>query len=84
MYRSSKIGGKSIRGGMFDHIFIAKVFDFTKISDGILDLPNVSYGGTGFQSGFHAYPTRGNPSSANSIEDAGFVPALPDEIEQIK
>ncbi len=32
----------------YDKIFISKVFTNSKVPDGILDLPNVEYGGTGF------------------------------------
>lgn len=32
----------------FDKIFIAKVFSKTKVPDGVIDLPHVAYGGTGF------------------------------------
>lgn len=32
----------------FDHIYISKVFTFTKIPQRIIDLPNVTIGGTGF------------------------------------
>ena len=32
----------------FDKIFIAKVFSKTIVPDGIIDLPHVAYGGTGF------------------------------------
>lgn len=32
----------------FDKIYISKVFDFTKIDESLLTLPNVYYGGTGF------------------------------------
>lgn len=32
----------------YDKVFISKVFTDTMIPDGVLDLPNVEYGGTGF------------------------------------
>jgi len=32
----------------YDKVFISKVFTDTLVPDGILDLPNVEYGGTGF------------------------------------
>lgn len=32
----------------FDKVFISKVFTATPVPDGILELPNVEYGGTGF------------------------------------
>lgn len=32
----------------FDHVYISKVFTDTPIDKGILELPNVTYGGTGF------------------------------------
>lgn len=32
----------------YDQIFISKVFTDTMVPDGVLDLPNVNYGGTGF------------------------------------
>ena len=32
----------------YDRVFISKVFTDTMIPDGVLDLPNVEYGGTGF------------------------------------
>lgn len=65
----------------YDHIFIARVFDFTKIPPGVTELPNVSYGGTGFKAGFVSYPPGGNPSPANTVERHGSILTLPDEIE---
>lgn len=32
----------------FDRVFLSKVFTDTKVPDGVLELPNLSYGGTGF------------------------------------
>ena len=32
----------------YDRVFISKVFTDTMVPDGVLDLPNVEYGGTGF------------------------------------
>lgn len=32
----------------YDHVHLSRVFDFTEIPDGILNKPNVTYGGTGF------------------------------------
>lgn len=32
----------------YDHIYMARVFDFTKIPDGVMNLKNLTYGGTGF------------------------------------
>lgn len=46
----------------FTHLYLARVFDFTKIPEGILDLPNLTYGGTGFyflpfqENGAHMLP----------------------------
>lgn len=33
---------------IFDKVFISKVFTDTEVDESVLDLPNVSYGGTGF------------------------------------
>lgn len=65
----------------YDHIFIVRVFDFTKIPLGILELPNVSYGGTGFKACFLSYPLEGNPVPAEKVEQHGIILTLPDEIE---
>jgi len=32
----------------FDKLYLAKVFDYTKVPDGVLKLPNIEYNGTGF------------------------------------
>ena len=50
----------------FDHIYLARVFDFTQIPEGILGLSNLEYGGTGFY--FSTY----NPNAEHM---------LPQEIE---
>lgn len=65
----------------FDHIFIARVFDFTNIPPGVTDLPNVSYGGTGFKSGFIAYPNGGSDFLPETVEKPGIVMTLPNTIE---
>ena len=39
---------KYTRAKAFDAVFISKVFDFTKIDDGLLELEHVFIGGTGF------------------------------------
>lgn len=65
----------------YDHIFIAKVFDFTKIPPGVTDLPNVSYGGTGFKDGFVAYPCGGSSLPPESVETPGVIMTLPNDIE---
>lgn len=36
----------------FDHIYVAKVFDFTKVPLDLNAFPNLEYGGTGFNFGF--------------------------------
>lgn len=36
------------RVGEYDQVFVSKVFTDTPVPDGILDLPSVEYGGTGF------------------------------------
>lgn len=65
----------------YHHIFIARVFDFTKIPPGVTEFPNVSYGGTGFEGGFLTYPVCGNPEPAEMVEKQGVIRTLPDEIE---
>ena len=63
----------------YDHLYIARVFDFTRIPEGVTQLENVTYGGTGFKEGFVTYSD--NPDAAETIEKAGFMRALPNEIE---
>lgn len=63
----------------YDHLYIARVFDFTRIPEGVTQLENVTYGGTGFKEGFLTYAE--NPDDASTIERAGFMRALPNEIE---
>lgn len=65
----------------YDHVFVAKVFDFTKIPETILNYENVSYGGTGFKNGFTAFPVGGNNAPVSSIEKPGVIMTLPNEIE---
>lgn len=65
----------------YDHIFVAKVFDYTKVPDELLCAGNVSYGGTGFEGGFAAYPVGGGGTDADMIEQAGFIRTMPDPIE---
>ena len=65
----------------YDHIFIAKVFDFTRIPEGVLDLHNVSYGGTVFPDSFIAFPPGGSNLPAETIERRGVIRTLPNVIE---
>ena len=65
----------------YDHIFIAKVFDFTRIPEIVLAYPNVSYGGTGFKDSFIAFPAGGNNAPAETVERPGVIMTLPNEIE---
>lgn len=65
----------------YDHIFIAKVFDFTRIPEIVLTYPNVSYGGTGFKDSFIAFPAGGNNAPAETVERPGVIMTLPNEIE---
>lgn len=54
----------------YDKIFISKVFTSTKVPDGILDLPNVEFGGSGF---FY--------EKGQTEPEYSKTPRLPDEIE---
>lgn len=65
----------------YDHIFIAKVFDFTRIPEIVLTYSNVSYGGTGFKDSFIAFPAGGNNAPAETVERPGVIMTLPNEIE---
>lgn len=65
----------------YDHIFLARVFDFTSIPDSVLYLPNISWGGTGFQEGFKKFD--GSTTHINDLETAGFIRALPYEVEHV-
>lgn len=52
------------RADQYDHIYLSRVFDFTKIPEDVLELPNLSYGGTGFffmpfqEGGLHMLPSK--------------------------
>lgn len=65
----------------YNHIFIAKVFDFTQIPEIVLTYQNVSYGGTGFKNSFIAFPAGGNNDPAETVERPGVIMTLPNEIE---
>ncbi len=65
--------------GAYDHLYLARVFDFTKVPEGILDRKNLTYGGTGFRQGFVTYAP--NPEAPEAIERSGFLRALPDAVE---
>nr|UWG12076.1 MAG: hypothetical protein [Bacteriophage sp.] len=58
----------------YDHIFLARVFDFTSIPDGVLLYPNLSWGGTGFPEGFKKFE---GSTDIKDLEKAGFMRALP-------
>ena len=68
----------------YDHIFIARVFDFTKVPKEVLEYDNVSYGGTGFKHGFIAYPPGGSDLPAEAVEKPGVIMTLPNVIEHCK
>ena len=65
----------------FDHIYVAKVFDYTKVPVDLDKFDNLSYGGTGFKNGFVSYPTNGNNSPPEQAQQKGIILTLPDEIE---
>lgn len=65
----------------YDHIFLARVFDFTSIPDGVLLYPNLSWGGTGFPEGFKKF--EGSTTDIKDLEKAGFMRALPYEVEHV-
>lgn len=65
----------------YDHIYVARVFDFTEIPLELDKYDNLSYGGTGFKHGFLAYPPGGSDAAAESIQKKGAVQTLPNEIE---
>lgn len=64
------IGPNALFRKNYDIIYISKVFSNTPIPDGIIDLPNVKYGGSGFMY-----------KKGQKYPDFFLTPQLPDEIE---
>ena len=66
----------------YDHIYLAKVFDFTSVPDDVIARKNITIGGTGFQQGFTTY--QDNPDPAETIQTHRFIQSLPHDIEHTR
>lgn len=66
----------------YDHLYLAKVFDFSKVPDDVIARKNITIGGTGFPDGFTTY--QDNPDPADAIQTYRFVTALPHDIEHVR